>query len=448
MPRDGTLQEAIQMPPAEDEDLPEAGGFKRTRHWTGPQHPQNHRGGSGVEPGHGAGTGRAQSQRPLQLRRAQPSRSWLNKAKLLKRLPVDVSRRSPGPLIRDESYWRARVQSAVAVLRLRRRSWKRMHYERDLQEVIEFFVPGSTDPTQLSESLILAGPFVRRLVIKPAACRRSPTTPPVRATTAGSDHGSDAENELGQQPPGLRTAASTAAEPHGAATLLHRPRLRHELRMEPLQLHRQRLPETRRSCGACRQLRVLQLSRSKVDCDRCRILISRLLDHPGLEELDLSPTTASEIGGALVRLDVTDNLVRAQGAQALAHALLQEPHSATAQLRLNRMGDDGGQAIGKALIRQRHPGRRRHLQHEADGNRAGSGDRPDKTLQRLNLCNNRLGADGGKQLQEGMEREPHCTELQPLWGDGASKLAGGGRGDGPAASPSAARNRVPQSPRC
>ncbi|PAA80519.1 hypothetical protein BOX15_Mlig013721g2 [Macrostomum lignano] len=356
------------------------------------------------------------------LNRVDPAQQ----AKLLKRLPVDVSKKVTGPLIRDEGYWRRVCKARWPVCDVSQYdgSWKRMHFERDLQEVIEFFVPGSTDPTQLSESLILAGPFVRRLVI-------NQLLPPVADDTAGqgddagSDHGSDAENELDN------------------SHLDFGPLLPHLPNLTEL-----RLCYTVRDCGmnfewslfnftakdclklaeavaACRQLRVLQLSRSKVDCDRCRILISRLLDHPGLEELDLSHNSIGDRGARalgkflnghskLVRLDVTDNLVRAQGAQALAHALLKNRTLRQLSLRLNRMGDDGGQAIGKALIRN-------DILEDVD---ISSNELTEptatvlaqvivqnKTLQRLNLCNNRLGADGGKQLQEGMERNHTLLEM-------------------------------------
>uniref|UniRef100_A0A1I8IXH7 Dynein regulatory complex subunit 5 n=1 Tax=Macrostomum lignano TaxID=282301 RepID=A0A1I8IXH7_9PLAT len=335
-------------------------------------------------------------------------------AKLLKRLPVDVSKKVTGPLIRDEGYWRRVCKARWPVCDVSQYdgSWKRMHFERDLQEVIEFFVPGSTDPTQLSESLILAGRSSAGSS-SISCCRRSPTTPP--GDEAGSDHGSDTENELDNSH--LDFGPLLPQLPN-----LTELRLCYTVRDCGMNFEWSLFNFTAKDClklaeavAACRQLRVLQLSRSKVDCDRCRILISRLLDHPGLEELDLSggPCARKFLNGhsKLVRLDVTDNLVRAQGAQALAHALLKNRTLRQLSLRLNRMGDDGGQAIGKALIRN-------DVLEDVD---ISSNELTEptatvlaqvivqnKTLQRLNLCNNRLGADGGKQLQEAWSGTTPC----------------------------------------
>lgn len=348
-------------------------------------------------------------------------------AKLLSRLPVDVSKKVTGPLIRDEGYWRRVCKKRWPVCDVSQfdGSWKRMYFERDLQEVIEFFVPGSTDPTQLTESLILAGPFVRRLVVNQLLPPVADEAAGKDGDEAGSDRGSDAGDEADNSH--LDFGPLLPQLPN-----LTELRLCYTVRDCGMNFEWSLFNFTAKDClklaeavASCRQLRVFQLSRSKVDCDRCRILISRLLDHPGLEELDLSHNSIGDRGARalgkflnghsqLVRLDLTDNLVRAQGAQALAHALLKNRTLRQLSLRLNRMGDDGGQAIGKALIRN-------DILEDVD---ISSNELTEptatvlaqvivqnKSLQRLNLCNNRLGADGGKQLQEGMERNQTMLEM-------------------------------------
>lgn len=63
-----------------------------------------------------------------------------------------------------------------------------------------------------------------------------------------------------------------------------------------------------------------------------RVLISHILDHPGLVELDLSNNLIGDRGARavgkflnnhsrLTKLSLTDNQIRAAGAQAIAHAL-------------------------------------------------------------------------------------------------------------------------------
>jgi len=98
-----------------------------------------------------------------------------------------------------------------------------------------------------------------------------------------------------------------------------------------------------------------------VDDEKVRILVSRILDHPVLAELDLSHNVIGDHGARalgkllvagrcrLTRLALADNAIRAAGAQALAHALTRNDTLQSLDLRLNRLGDDGGQAICKCV---------------------------------------------------------------------------------------------------
>ena len=65
---------------------------------------------------------------------------------------------------------------------------------------------------------------------------------------------------------------------------------------------------------------------------KVRVLISHILDHPGLVELDLSHNIIGDRGARavgkflnnhsqLVKLNMCDNQIRVPGAQAIAHAL-------------------------------------------------------------------------------------------------------------------------------
>jgi Ran GTPase-activating protein (RanGAP) involved in mRNA processing and transport len=122
---------------------------------------------------------------------------------------------------------------------------------------------------------------------------------------------------------------------------------------------------TKRDCqvlskciSECHALRSLHLNRSKLDDEKIRLFISQILDHPSLIELDLSHNLISDRGcralgkfingkhSQLETLNLCNNLIRSQGAQALAHALVKNTKIKTLDLRLNRLGDEGGQAIG------------------------------------------------------------------------------------------------------
>jgi Ran GTPase-activating protein (RanGAP) involved in mRNA processing and transport len=111
-----------------------------------------------------------------------------------------------------------------------------------------------------------------------------------------------------------------------------------------------------------KHLQVFHLHRSKVDDDKVRVLISHILDHPGIVELDLSHNLISDRGARaigkfinnhsqLTKLNISDNHIRAAGAQAIAHALTKNTTLTDLNLRLNRLGDEGGQAICRAMLK-------------------------------------------------------------------------------------------------
>ena len=115
----------------------------------------------------------------------------------------------------------------------------------------------------------------------------------------------------------------------------------------------------------CRQARssccpqIFRLTRSKVDDDKARILIRSLLDHPALEELDLSHNLIGDRGARAAAkllshsrlrvLNLANNQVRAPGAHSLAHALGHNSNLISLNLRLNCIEDEGGQALAHAL---------------------------------------------------------------------------------------------------
>jgi Ran GTPase-activating protein (RanGAP) involved in mRNA processing and transport len=95
----------------------------------------------------------------------------------------------------------------------------------------------------------------------------------------------------------------------------------------------------------------------QVDDEKVRVLVSHIMDHPVLSELSLSHNAIGDRGARalgkmltagrcrLTHLALADNAIRAAGAQALAHALTRNTTLQSLDLRLNRLGDDGGQAI-------------------------------------------------------------------------------------------------------
>lgn len=149
---------------------------------------------------------------------------------------------------------------------------------------------------------------------------------------------------------------------------------------------------------------VFRIHRSKVDDEKCCMLVSQLLDHPSLQELDFSHNQISDRGARAIgkllnrsqlkRLVVCNNQIRASGAQALAHALARNATLMSLNLRLNRIGDEGGQALAQALIVNKtlenlHLGGNNMSEPTAVALSQALVE--NWTLKSLNLSNNRLG---------------------------------------------------------
>ena len=99
-----------------------------------------------------------------------------------------------------------------------------------------------------------------------------------------------------------------------------------------------------------------------MDCERCRVLVGHLLDHPSLVVLNLSHNIISDWGaralGKLINgrsrvecLDLTDNRLGVEGGEALSHALAKGAGILTKlNLRHNRIRDAGASSIARVIL--------------------------------------------------------------------------------------------------
>jgi len=104
---------------------------------------------------------------------------------------------------------------------------------------------------------------------------------------------------------------------------------------------------------------------TKVEDDKLRVLVSHLLDHPLLAELDLSYNVIGDRGARalgklvngrsqLTRLSLPNNNVQTAGALALAHALTRNTTLLCLDLRLNHLGDDGAKVADLTKLSPRN----------------------------------------------------------------------------------------------
>jgi hypothetical protein len=284
-----------------------------------------------------------------------------HKSKVLERIATCLPLKVTACLVQDEGYWKrcCKARWEICDISAYGDSWKRMYFERNLEKIIEHFIPEQTNDTELNEVLPLSANYVNRLNIKQLL-------PPVKEVKGLDDDTSDAGSDTGDGPETDHFDFITVLQ---ALPNLVEFRVTYGVKDCGMNFEWNLFQFTARDClllakciANCKQLKVFQLHRSKVDDDKVRVLISHILDHPGLEELDLSHNVIGDRGARaigkflnnhskLVKLNVCDNQIRSAGAMAIAHALTKNTTLEYLNLRLNRLGDEGGQAICRALLK-------------------------------------------------------------------------------------------------
>ncbi|NWV93021.1 DRC5 protein, partial [Machaerirhynchus nigripectus] len=302
-------------------------------------------------------------------------------------------------------------------------SWKRMFFERHLENFLKFFTPNTTDPKQVLELIPLCKGYVRKLEI-------DQFLPPVRVDQKEesndlADTEEDADfNEAYTHHYNLKDLIT--ALPH-----LEELHLTYGVKSCGMNFEWSLFNFTEQDCSnlaaavkMCHNLKVFKLTQSKVDDDKIKVLVHNLLNHPCLLELDLSHNLIRDNGaqalGKLIShsrletLDLCNNQIRHLGAQALAQGLAESSTLTSLNLRLNFLEDKGGEAIGHALLTNRSL-KSLHLgSNNLSDPTAAVFSRvlaQNTTLASINFSCNHLGLDGGKQLLEGLANNKTLTEL-------------------------------------
>ncbi|XP_045698778.1 dynein regulatory complex subunit 5 [Phyllostomus hastatus] len=336
--------------------------------------------------------------------------------KVLNHLSPDLPLAVTANLIDDENYWhRCCVQRwPVCHLDFHGSSWKRVFFERHLENLIKHFIPGTTDPAVILDLLPLCRTYVRRI-------RVDQFLPPVQLPPqpySGEQSDSGSEGEMDEPTMDHYQLGDLVA----GLNQLEELDLVYGVKDCGMNFEWNLFLFTYRDCHslaetlkACHTLKIFRLTRSKVDDDKARILIRSLLDHPALEELDLSHNLIGDRGARAAAkllshsrlrvLSLANNQVRAPGAQSLAHALAHNTNLLSLNLRLNCIEDEGGQALAHALQTNKclttlHLGG--NELSEPTATLISQVLSVNTTLISINLSCNHIGPDGGKQLLEGM----------------------------------------------
>ncbi|KAG8511962.1 Dynein regulatory complex subunit 5 [Galemys pyrenaicus] len=336
--------------------------------------------------------------------------------KVLNLLSPDLPLVVTANLIEDENYWRRCCMKRwqVCHVAMHGNSWKRMFFERHLENLLEHFIPNSTDPAVILDLLPLCRNYVRKLCVHQFL--PPVQLPPPPRSGDQSDSGSEGDMEelvTDHYPLGNLVAGLSHLEELDLVYAVKDCGMNFEWNLFLF---------TYRDCHslaatikACHTLKIFKLTRSKVDDDKSRILIRSLLDHPAIEELDLSHNLIGDRGARAAAkllshsrlrvLNLANNQVRASGAQSLAHALAHNATLVSLNLRLNCIEDEGGQALAHALQTNKclttlHLGG--NELSEPTASIFSQVLSINTTLTSINLSCNHIGLDGGKQLLDGM----------------------------------------------
>ncbi|XP_027022103.1 dynein regulatory complex subunit 5 [Tachysurus fulvidraco] len=347
-----------------------------------------------------------------------------HKASVLDKLPPTLPLTLTANLISDEGFWKRCCQSRWRVCDASDygNSWKRMFFERHLENIIEHFLPDITDKQSVLEIVPLCRNYVKRL-------RISQLLPPVKEKPMFEDGDSaDSVSDFYTEGPSM--------DHFDFRILLDKLSNLEELQLVygvkncGMNFEWHLFEFTLRDCQSlaeavksCKSLKVLRIHRSNMDDEKCRILVKHLLDHPSLLELDFSHNVIGDRGARAVSkllnrscletLNMYDNWISGIGAKALAHSLSENSSLVSLNLRLNQLGDEGGHAIAQALLKNQTLVNLQIGANEMTEATATAFSQvlvQNTTLRNLNLSCNKLGMDGGQVLEEGMSHNSSLLE--------------------------------------
>ena len=206
-----------------------------------------------------------------------------DKAKVLDNLAVSIPLSTTANLICDEGYWEKCCKGRWSVCDISEygNSWKRMFFEKNLQEQIENFVPETTDINTILDMVKLSEKYVRCLKI-------SQLLPPIRLPQVLTDEDlSDSESDTDESPL-IDHFDFNAAVP--LLPQLEELHLVYGVKNCGMNFEWNLFEFTIKDCillakavKSWTNLKSFHLLRSKVDDNKARTLISHMLDHPSLQ---------------------------------------------------------------------------------------------------------------------------------------------------------------------
>ncbi|KAG7498098.1 dynein regulatory complex subunit 5 [Solea senegalensis] len=346
-----------------------------------------------------------------------PSQRRFIQERLSPSLPLHIT----ANLISDGIYWKrcCELRWDLCDVSLYGHSWKRMFFERCLENMIELFIPDVTEPKTILDMVPHCRNYVKRLDI----CQLlTPVKEPQRAEEEelASEHEYEGPS-VDHFDFGILLDKLTSLEELHLVYRVKHCGMNFEWKM--FEMTDRDCESLAKALMSCKTLKLLRLHQSHIEDNKCRLLVKHLLDHPSLKVLDFSHNLIGDRGargigkllsrGNLEVLNLCDNVIRDHGAKAIAHALSKNSTLLSLNLRLNRVRDEGGQAIGEALLKNNtlchlHLGGNEVTAPTAVALSEALAQK--NILKSINLSCNNLGEAGGKALQGAMSLNTSVTE--------------------------------------
>ncbi|KAG8011439.1 T-complex-associated testis-expressed protein 1 [Nibea albiflora] len=298
------------------------------------------------------------------------------------RLSTSLNLQVTANIVSDGVYWKRCCEQRWDICDVSHygNSWKRMFFERHLENIIELFIPDVTETKTVLDMIPLCKNYVKRLDI-------SQLLPPIKEPQneeeeCGSDLSSD--NEYDEPSMDHFDFNMLLSQLTNLEELLLVYRVKHcgmNFEWKMFEMTDRDCESLAKALKSCKTLKCLRIYESHIEDKKCRLLVKYLLDHPSLRELDFSHNLIGD-GGARA---VGKLLTRNEGGEALGKALLDNNTLLHLHLGANEVTGPTAIALSKVLFQN-------------------------NTLRSINLSCNNLGVLGGKALEEAMSRNTSVTE--------------------------------------
>ncbi|ESN93843.1 hypothetical protein HELRODRAFT_88074 [Helobdella robusta] len=332
--------------------------------------------------------------------------------KITSQLSVDVPLWVTTDVVKDDEYWKrkCRARWRTSDSKEHRNSWKATYMEMNMQETLEQFVPSVSDLNDLIELINISSKFIRKLNVQQLLPKPSKQSDKMMKDDSDEDY---ERLDFTEILPKLKRLESISLQ-----YLVRNCGM--NFKWGHFKMSEKDCTSLAKSLYFCKSLMDISIVKSSIDDAQTEILCSQLKDHPNLSTLNLSHNSISDKGMSTIStsllnkhsfvrvqsIDLTNNSIKYAGVKVLAKELETNDKLLKLQLRMNKIGDEGGSLILIAMARNKT------LNFLGLGS-CDLGDmsaeaicyilKNNRTLQYLDISCNVFGTDNGEAIRQAVE---------------------------------------------